>query len=73
MQCKQEYKLKGGTCVRRFKINWLVLFGFSILIAGLTVVFVLDDLTVIGQFLDFIEFPLLAVIGGLGGAVSVKW
>lgn len=54
------------------KINWLVVLGFAILIAALTVVFVLDDATVIGQFLDFIEFPFLAIVGGLGGVLSVR-
>jgi len=54
------------------KINYSVLFTFLFLIAGLTTVFVLDDATVIGQFLDFIEYPFLALVGGIGGRMITK-
>jgi len=54
------------------KVNYLALVGFVLLIGALTVVFVLDDATVIGQFLDFVEFPFLAIIGGLGAKVAIK-
>lgn len=54
------------------KINWLIILGFAILIIGLTAVFVLDDVTVIGYFLNWLQFPFLAVIGGIGASLSVK-
>ena len=54
------------------KINKPMLIFSLILIAILTVVFVIDDATVVGQFLDFIEYPFIAVVGAICGRFILR-
>ena len=49
----------------KYKTNWKTLAAVAIVVIVLSIIFTLDDATVIGEFLDPLEFAFTGAVGYL--------